>query len=540
MTSTLPPFAQTLHRVLVQSPRWFFNLCLFVVATVAYAWISHKVFDAIPRIDDSVAAVYQAQIFANGKLLWPVDPQFKVWFDVFGVISPIDKPGFFVSMYPPGWSVLLLPGVAIGAPWIINPILGGLLVVMISEIGREMFGEVIARVAGLFALTSPYISVVSATHLSHTPAALGVCIGWWATLRLLRTGLMRYAVIAGCAVGFTVLIRPETALLIGAVTALAVVVRYRRALELWKPMLVAIALAGSGALTLLAWQDFAVGKAGMTGHTVDMKGSEKFGFGRIPQTSYVYTHEKARKHTWDRFRELNKRMIGWPIPDWLLVLAPFFLLRGFFREFWLLGSVLALAGLYYFYWYWEEWLVARYFFPAVPFLLVLAAKGWDDFRYRLAGLPIVKWLPLVLLAFGVTWSVAVHSPEYHRWFKPHHGDIEDYLPIVMKHHQVGKERDALVFVARLNTLHGAVYNDYYATGFRLNDLDLKGNVLYARDGRDKKMRINNEKLIRAYPGRDYYLYEFDQKNKIPYLYELDVEDGYILDMRPLKATYSLN
>ncbi len=540
MTLTNSSAIQTLYKVAVQSPRWLFNLCLFVIATVAYAWICHKVFHGIPRIDDSVAAVYQAKIFAGGHLLWPVNPETKIWFDMFGVVSPIDKPEYFVGMYPPGWSLLLVPGVMVGAPWIINPILGGLLVIMISEIAREMFGEVPARVAGLLALTSPYISVVSASHLSHTPAALGVALGWWATLRLMRTGQTRFAVIAGAAVGFTVLIRPEAALLIGAVTALGVVVRFRRALELWKPILVAIALAGSGALTLLAWQDVAVGKAGMTGHRIDMKDTADFGFGRVGDSGYVYTPAKARKHNWDRFREIDKRLVGWPIPAWVLVFAPFFLLRGFVRELWLIGPVLALAGLYYYYWYWEEWLVARYFFTGVPFLLVLAAKGWDDWRHRLKPVPIAKWLPVVMLVFGVAWSLTVHSPEYHRWFKPHHGDIEDFLPIVMEHHKVGEEREALVFVARKNTLRGAVYNDYYATGFRLNDLDLKGRVLFARDGRDKKMKRNNEELIREYPGRDYFLYEFDQRNKISHLYKFDVDDGYILGKTRLNAKYSLD
>lgn len=540
MSLTNSPIAIALYRVFVESPRWLFNVCLFLIATVAYAWICHKVFNGIPRIDDSVAAVYQAKIFAAGNLLWPVNPETKIWFDVFGVISPIDKPEYFVGMYPPGWSLLLVPGVMLGVPWLINPILGGLLVVTISELTREMFGEVPARVAGLFALTSPYISVVSASHLSHTPAALGITLGWWATLRMMRTGQTRFAVVAGLAVGFTVLIRPETALLIGAIAAVGVLVRFRRALELWKPILVAIALAGSGALTLLAWQDVAVGKAGMTGHRIDMKKTADFGFGRVGDSSYIYTPEKAHKHNKDRFRELDKRLLGWPIPAWILVLAPFFLFRGFFREFWLLGPVLSLAVLYFYYWYWEEWLVARYYFTGVPFLLVLAAKGWHDWQHRLRPFPVLNWVPVLMLVVGVSWSVAVHSPKYHRWFQPHHGDVEDLLPVVMKHHKVGEERDALVFIARKNTLRGSVYNDYYATGFHLNDLDLKGPVLFARDGRDKKVRRNSEELVRAYPGRDYFLYEFDQRNKISHLFRLNVDEGYILGKTRLKGEYSLD
>lgn len=60
-------------------------------------------------------------------------------------------------MYPPGWPALLTPGVWLGAPWLVNPLLGADLAVATGALGRELVDEQTGRVASLLALTSPFV-----------------------------------------------------------------------------------------------------------------------------------------------------------------------------------------------------------------------------------------------------------------------------------------------------------------------------------------------------------------------------------------------
>ena len=510
---------------LLRSPRWAFNLTLFVVGTALSAYLTHKLFQALPHLDDSVAALYQARIFQQGKLTWPVDPSIKPFFDIFGVITPIGKPDSWAGMYPPGWPLLLTVGLLFKAPWLVNPVLGGLLIVSISELARELYDEKTARVAGTMALASPFLAVISATHLSHTSAALSCTFSWWCALRLLRSGRIRYALGAGAAMGMTLLTRPEVAVCLGGVIVVGVLVQFRRVIVIWRQLALAAFITMLGGIALLGFQHIAVGKAGTTGHSVEMQEDLGLGFGRVGRTSWVHTPERALSLSGMRLKELNRRLLGWPIPAAVLVLAPFFLLRAGLRELWLLAPLLTLLGFFALYFYWEEWLPGRYLFPAIPMLLLLSARGWSVWTERLRRIRFVSGIPKWLLLVGTAYALGVAAPKYHMFFGPHHGDVESWLPRVVEAHGVS---NALVFMRSTGRVRKSVgTNDFYATGFMRNTLNLDGDIVFARHGGEKGVGLANELLIERYPGRSYYYYKFDQSRMRPHLYRLNVENGRI-------------
>lgn len=510
---------------LLRSPRWAFNLTLFLVGTALSTYLTHKLFQALPHLDDSVAALYQARIFQHGKLTWPVDPSIKPFFDIFGVITPIGKPGSWAGMYPPGWPLLLTVGQLFKAPWLVNPVLGGLLIVSISELAREFYDEKIARVAGTMALASPFLAVMSATHLSHTSAALSCTFSWWCALRLLRSGRIRYALGAGAALGMTLLTRPEVAVCLGGVIAVGVLVQFRRVIVIWRQLALAATITVLGGIALLGFQHIAVGKAGTLGHSVEMQENLSLGFGQVGRSSWVHRPQTALVHGSMRLKELNRRLLGWPVPAAVLVLAPFFLLRSGLRELWLLTPLLTLLGFFALYFYWEEWLPGRYLFPATPMLLLLSARGWAVWTERLRRVRFISGIPKWLLLVGTAYALGVAAPKYHRFFGPHHGDVESWLPRVVEAHGVS---NALVFMRNTGRLKKSVgTNDFYATGFMRNTLNLDGDIIFARHGREKGVGRSNESLIKRYPGRSYYLYKFDQSRMRPLLYELIVENGRI-------------
>ena len=215
--------------------RWFFGLSatrfawmLGGAAVVLYAAVSQLLFDGMPYLDDDAAALFQARVFAAGRLSLPL-PEHGEFFSMFGMLGASQRHPFVCTMYPPGLSLLLLPGVLVGLPWLVVPLLGGLLLVATVALGRELAGERVGRIAGLFLLGSPFVGMLAGTHLSHVPAALFLTLGWLQVVRLLRTGGMRHGLGAGIAWGLAFLCRPMCALVVGGVMALGVLVRWRRA-----------------------------------------------------------------------------------------------------------------------------------------------------------------------------------------------------------------------------------------------------------------------------------------------------------------------
>jgi len=520
---------------LVAIPAWLFHLVLFSVTTIWCCWLAFDLFAGIPRLDDSVAAVYQARLFGEGVMTWPVDSTVKPWFDLFGIITPVDRPEAWTSMYPPGTAILFTPAEFFGASWIVIPICGGLLVLSIVALARELFDESTARVAGLLAVVSPYLTAVSATHLSHTPAALLVTVSWFSTIRLMRSGEKRHAIVAGGAVGACILFRPETALLVGGAIAIGVVIQFRQALTRWRGLALAAVVAFSGVVALTAWQELALGKAGQSGHEIEMGKGSKFGVNVTVGKHYRFTRPKANNHALGRARVVLDNLVGFPVPVEFLLLAPILLGCAIWRSVWLLLPFGFLSALFYHYWYWEEWLPGRYLFPAVPMLLVLAAWGAVSIGRVFRDVPVIRSVPALLFCAACLWSLAVAGPAYRSFFQPHHADVEDWLPHIISDNGID---NALVFVARESTLHGATFNDYYTTAFLQNTLDLDGPVVFARDGYDRDLQKDNNELIAKYPGRDYYLYTYNQRNRRARIARLIVENGKVTGQQPLPWTGS--
>ena len=73
-------------------------LCFAITGTIAYAVLNH-----IPHVQDSIAQLFHAKIFAMGKLTAPLPPH-KEFFDFMFMIND----GRWYSQYPPGHSLLLM------------------------------------------------------------------------------------------------------------------------------------------------------------------------------------------------------------------------------------------------------------------------------------------------------------------------------------------------------------------------------------------------------------------------------------------------
>ena len=318
-----------------------FHGALFAAAVVTYALTSQIVFHASPRIDDEVSALFQARIFATGALTIPLPPQ-PEFFEEFAVLGGKAGVGHWCTMYAPGWPLLLVPGVLAGMPWMIDPILGGLLVVMIAVLGTTLFGSRIGRTAGLLALSSPLLANLAASHMSHTATAFFLVLLMWAMIRLLSTGRALFGAIAGAAWSMAFLCRPFTAVVAGAVIVIVAILRPRRAWAARLGLASALALALAGAAAVGVWQYETTGDPLKSGYQFDLGERVRFDFGSH------FALAAAEEHTGRRIRAVNEQLLGWPVPALFLVMLPFLLGRARGKEVWLLAPMAALLTGYAF------------------------------------------------------------------------------------------------------------------------------------------------------------------------------------------------
>ena len=159
---------------------------------------SYWVYLAHPLAMDESAPYMQAQIFSSGALVGQLPPELLDWLvyppfqDYFVHVS--HETGQIASAYWPGFALLLTPFVALGVPWLCNPVLGGLSVWMIHRLTLELSGSTVAAGAAvLFTLGSAAFVVNAISFYSMTAHLL--CNGLFVLL-LLRPTVPR-AVIAG-------------------------------------------------------------------------------------------------------------------------------------------------------------------------------------------------------------------------------------------------------------------------------------------------------------------------------------------------------
>jgi hypothetical protein len=103
-----------------------------------------------PLSMDEYAAVFQAKIFASGRLVAQLPRNLVDWLVVSGfngsflVASP--ESGRAIGHYWPGFAALLAPFEFLNVPWLCNPMLAGLAIVLIHRITLEITGD--RRAAG--------------------------------------------------------------------------------------------------------------------------------------------------------------------------------------------------------------------------------------------------------------------------------------------------------------------------------------------------------------------------------------------------------
>jgi hypothetical protein len=144
------------------------------------------VYGARPLAMDEYAPWFQARVFAAGHLTGHFPPDLlarlvppKLLFPFFAV-DPIT--GSVASTYWPGFALLLTPLTWLGAPWLMNPLLGGSCLLLIASLARRLTGDdAAAGWALLLTLASPAFTIDSISFYPLT-AHLALNLVWMTLL----------------------------------------------------------------------------------------------------------------------------------------------------------------------------------------------------------------------------------------------------------------------------------------------------------------------------------------------------------------------
>ncbi|MDE3230960.1 MAG: hypothetical protein KGO05_13860, partial [Chloroflexota bacterium] len=351
-------------------------------------WIALAQYHAQPHIYDAVAYLFGAKTFAAGRLWAPAPPDSVAQF--FNGPFMVTSAGRWFNQYPPGASLTLAVGVALGAPWLIEPLLGTLALLGVGLVAHRLYGDRrVATLAVLLGAASPFYSYLAASYLSHTIALCYLVWGWWALLRCLADARARraplYAALAGLLWLLAALTRDTSAIFIAVAGGGALWLGWRRGwLAGWRrdwrgPLLCGLALYVAALLGLVvsaAYNGALTGDSAVTPRQLFSPG-DHYGFGQGVGFYGQHTLAAGFVNLDQLLASLAIDLYGWPFYLTLaLLLIPFLARRAVAADVVMLLGAAALIFAFVGYFYAGIYLGPRYLYEALPFLLILTARGW--------------------------------------------------------------------------------------------------------------------------------------------------------------------
>ena len=210
MRSELAPIGRIKAFVCRLNEKVFLGAAMLIVFTASLI-ASLLVLDGIPHVQDSIVTMYQAKIFASGRIgvPEPAHPEF------FRYAFIKEENGLLHSKYLPTQSLLLVPGILIGAPFLIEPLLAAITLLLIYLVSREMIGRNGARGVVLLLLTSPFFIYMHASYFAHSSCLLFFTLCVLSLVRFVKTGRAAYALLCTLSWGLMFNARPQTAYVLG-------------------------------------------------------------------------------------------------------------------------------------------------------------------------------------------------------------------------------------------------------------------------------------------------------------------------------------
>ena len=484
--------ARRLGRRFMAMPTWQFlaitSFSCFLLATVLCQFVLRP----IAHIQDEAAYLYQATIFAGGRLVNDLAPSGAP--DIFRASYIWSDPHSY-AVFPPGWPAVLSLGVIGGIAWFVNPVLAGGCAGFLYLTVREVWGRLRARYAVLLLCVCPFFLFLSGSLMSHT---LSLLTGLMATSGfLLGRRSWGWSCVGGAGLAMLFLTRPLEGTTVGVVLGIALVWRLvRRGGVLKLTPLFVLALVGP-----VAWLAYnnAVGRrwfdVPVNRYFREVNGvSNQLGFG--PDRGMTLFHNLGPGHSpaeagfnlQYNLHSGNEKLWGWPGGAAVVIALGLLAGRGKRVPRGFLAGATSVLGAYGLYWYHGECYGPRFYLILLPVMIMLTLTGLTVLA-KVLGAPGAA----VVLA-AAPFTFLVHVPVYGVTFYHNTRYVSESLRAEVRHPPA---KPAIVLVRNEGP------RPCFSSTMTLNDLALRNEVLYALD-RDNETDVS--RLHRVFPDRFIYRY----------------------------------
>jgi hypothetical protein len=380
--------------------------------TVLCATLAILSYQRHPHVTDEVAYLLQARMLASGRLSLPAPPVP----DAFGFYLMEFRGDRWYSVMPPGWPAMLAVGVRLGIPWLVNPILAGVNVLLAYLFVQEIYDRGLARMVVLLLCASPWFIFMGMNFMSHTFTLTCALVAAVGVARARRTGLAVWAALAGAMVGIGSIIRPLDGLIVGVLVGLwAIGIGGRR---LNAPSVAALALS-----TLLFAAAVLPYNKALTGSPLLLPlnayfdehfgpGSNDYGFG--PNRGLGWPLDPNPGHSpvdglinadLNSF-SLNAELFGWSTGSLLLAAVAVFAGQRRKSDVWMMAVIAAVfVALFFYYYSGGPDFGPRYWYLMIIPCVALTARGMQELGMRIGGTGNIR----VTAAAGVLCLMALVS-----------------------------------------------------------------------------------------------------------------------------------
>ncbi len=382
-------------------------------------YFTNHCFGLIPHIEDSIAQLLQARIFASGH--FTAEPFIPQEFFFYGFMIDTD---LWFSQYPPGHPLMLCLGVLAGAPYLVNPLLGFAGVILFYYLIKSVESARYARWGAWLMALSPYVIFMSAGFMNHTTALVFSLLGWLG-LKKGEGGKQGWLILSGLAFGYCAATRP----LEGAIFAFlgGVYLLYKSgSVKISSFMRAApYSIAFFAVFSIYPIHNWmTTGDPLLTGYHLTW-GGNGLGFGEI-NWGAAHTFGYGLVNTFMSIAGLNVYLYEIPIPALLGIFlwAIFGAKLNRWDKLMLSGMILVPAA-YLFYYFHDYCFGPRYYYVIAPQLIYFSIKGVIAIYHLMTEklkLPSLTaqhrlvWMGIILLAlqffFAVPYRASVYADGY--------------------------------------------------------------------------------------------------------------------------------
>ena len=340
------------------------------LGSIFVAWFC---FRGQPTGGDEMVQRFQARILLAGRL-WAVAEQ---PYQFFSTIQTVNIDGRWFGQFPIGWSLLLAPGLAIGMPWIVSPLLAGWTAASVYRFAAKTTDETTARIATILFATNPFVLLMSGTQMNHAPALAFFMYGLvgvadWTHAqdsRALRSAALRI----GFGFAASAAVRPYEAAIFALVVGAFQLVHARRSpihIRSFGWQLAGGALPMAFLLYVNAQQ---TGHPFLFAYDALNGAAHRPGFHQDP-TGVDFTPIQGIHHVSSYLLLLNTSLFRGPIPSVLLIVAALALKPGAVRwDHLTVALIVSLLIGYACYWAESFFVGPRFLYAGVPFFVMLVA-----------------------------------------------------------------------------------------------------------------------------------------------------------------------